>query len=79
MNNNTELYKLMVQKQNEWRKQYYQNQKTKQAIRIICNRRYKSKSHHTLERIQHELEQLGFLDEVTLIEEDNGNKYYEPT
>jgi len=75
--NNTELFKLMVQKQSEWKKQYYENQKAKRLIRIICNRRYESKSHHTLEQIQKELERLGFLEEVTLIEE-NGNKYYEP-
>lgn len=74
--NNTELFKLMVQNQNEWRKQYYQNQKTKQVIRVICNRRYKSKSHHTLEQIQKELKQLGLLDEVTVIEEETGEQYY---
>lgn len=76
--NNTELFKLMVEKQNEWRKHYYETQKAKHLIRVICNRRYKSKSHHTLEQIHKELERLGFLEEVILIEESNGNKYYEP-
>ena len=73
--NNTELFKLMVQKQSEWKKQYYENQKAKRLIRLICNTRYESKSHHTLKQIEKELERLGFLEEVTLIEE-NGNKYY---
>ncbi len=77
MNNNTDLFKLMVQKQSEWKKQYYENQKAKRLIRIICNRRYESKSHQTLEQIHQELERLGFLEEVILIEE-KGNKYYEP-
>jgi len=76
--NNTELFKLMVEKQNEWAKQYHQKQKAKHLIRVICNRRYESKSHHSLEQIKQELERLGFLEEVILIEESNGNKYYEP-
>lgn len=37
--NNTELFKLMVEKQSERRQQYYQSKTVKQIVHAICNRK----------------------------------------
>jgi len=71
------LLKLMVEKQNELRKQYYQNKKSQYVIRTICDKRYKSKGSHTIEEIKKELENLGYLDEVKLTQNIYGELCYE--
>jgi hypothetical protein len=59
-----DLFKLMLQEQQTLRQQYYANEKTKNIIRIICNRRYKSRGNKTLEEIRDSLK--GYLDEMVL-------------
>lgn len=73
----SELFKMIIEKQNVWRKQYHANKKDKQIIRTICNRKYKSKGNKELREIHKSLVNLGFLDEVELVEQTNGNMCYE--
>lgn len=70
---NSELFKRMIEKQNEWRNQFYADKKTRQLIRTICNRKYKSKGNQELEEIHKSLLEMGFLEDVTLVEREYGN------
>ncbi len=74
---NSELFKLMVEKQNEWRDQYYANKKDKRIIRTICNRKYKSKGNKELEEIHNSLIELGLLEEVLLRQTHSGELCYD--
>ena len=69
---NPDLFKLMVEKQGEWRRQYYENQKTKKIIRTICGRNYKIKG---LEEIRDSLK--GYLDEMVLNQTQSGDLCFE--
>lgn len=73
----TQLFKLMVEKQNEWRKQYYANKRNKHIIKTVCNRRYKSKGNKNMEEIKNALLEMGFLDELILKESGSGELCYE--
>ncbi len=70
-----DLFKLMVEKQGEWRRQYYENQKTKRIIRTICNRKYKSKGNKGLEEIRDSLKH--YLDEIVLNQTQSGELCFE--
>lgn len=74
---NTELFQLIVEKQNEWRKQYYANKRTKRVIRTICNRKYKSKGNQDISDIHKSLLDGGFLEEVILRQTHSGELCYE--
>lgn len=69
----SELFKMIVDKQLEWRRRYNSNKKTTQIIRTICNRKYKSKGNKELKEIHKSLLDLGFLEEVKLDEREFGN------
>ena len=70
-----DLFKLMVEKQGEWRRQYYENQKTKKIIRTICNKKYKSKGNKGLEEIRDSLKD--YLDEMVLNQTHSGDLCFE--
>ena len=74
---NIELFTLISQNQNKWRKQYNENKKTLKTIKAVCNRRYKSKSNHSPEQIHKELEKMGVLEQVEL-KKNNDNFFYIP-
>jgi hypothetical protein len=70
-----DLFKLMLQEQQTLRQQYYANQKTKNIIRTICNRKYKSKGDKGLEEIRESLK--GYLDEMILNNSQSGDLCFE--
>lgn len=73
----TELFKLIVQKHNEWRRQYNEDKNNKKIIQRICNRRYKSKGNKEMRDIHNSLVELGFLEEVILHQTHSGELCYE--
>lgn len=74
---NQEQFKRMILQQTEARKQYEADKKNNHLIRTICNRRYKSKGNHDIKEIQKALEEMGFLDDVELVERNNGEMVYQ--
>lgn len=74
---NSDLLKLMIEKQNEWRKQYYADKTNKQIIRTICNRKYKSKGNKGLEEIHKSLSETGVLEEIILSQRESGELCYD--
>lgn len=72
---NEDLFKLMIENQALWRRQYYENKKTKRIIRTICNRKYKSKGNKSLEEIRDSLK--GYLDEMVLNNSQSGELFFE--
>jgi hypothetical protein len=72
---NQELFKLMVEKQNEWRNQYYADKQTKKIIKTICNRKYKSRGNKRLEEIRDTLKD--YLDEMVLKNSQSGELCFE--
>jgi hypothetical protein len=71
------LFQLMVEKQNEWRRQYYANKRNKHIIKTVCNKKYKSKGNRNVSDIHQSLLELGFLDEVILTQTHSGELCYE--
>ena len=69
---NSELFKLMVEKQSEWRRQYYENKRNQKIIRTICNRKYKSKGDNSFDEIYNSLLQTGLVEEVVLEQTQSG-------
>ena len=65
----SDLFQLILKKQNEWRNQYYANKKRKNIITVICNRKYKSKGNKDVHEIHKSLLQLGFLEEDAILQQ----------
>ena len=74
---NSELFKMIVEKQTEWRRRFNANKQTNLIIRTICNRKYKSKGNKELEEIHKSLVDLGYLEEVDLVEQTDGDMCYQ--
>jgi hypothetical protein len=71
----TDLFKLMLEKQKEWRDQYYADNKAKKIIRTITNRKYKSKGNKSIDEINESLK--GVLDEVIITQRETGELCYD--
>lgn len=72
----TEAFKLIVENQNEWRKQYYANKIRKNLVTVICNRKYKSKGNKDINEIYKSLIELGFLEDAILQHRISGDLCY---
>jgi hypothetical protein len=73
----THLFKLMVEKQNELRKQYYENKKRKMLMKVIRNRKYKSKGNKDAEDINKALIEMGFIEEIEELNDLEISKLFE--
>ncbi len=74
----THLFNLMVEKQNEWRKQYYENKKRKMLMKVIRNRKYKSKGNKKdAEYINKALIEMGFIEEIEELDDLEISKLFE--
>lgn len=73
----TETFKLIVGKQNEWRKQYYANKIRKNIVTVICNRKYKSKGNKDINEIYKSLVEMGFLEDAILQHRISGDLCHE--
>jgi hypothetical protein len=75
---NTELFTMILNKQIQWRQEYYANKKDKRIIRTIYNRKYKSKGNKDINEIHKVLVDMGFLeDQLTMIQQQDGNLCYD--
>lgn len=72
-----ELFKIMIANQQLWKQQYYADKRKRILIRNICNRRCESKGLKTNTEIIDMLNQLSFIEEIQLIEFDNGSLHFE--
>lgn len=73
----SEKFRELIEKQCELRRQYNADKKTKQIIKTICNRKYKSKGNKGLEEIHKSLMDMGFLQEIQLIHTQSGELCYD--
>ena len=74
---NPDLFKMMIEKQQEWRDQFMKNKHSKRIIQTITNRKYKSKGNKNMEQIHQDLVELGLLEEITLTQTESGNLCFE--
>ncbi len=72
-----ELFKLMLEKQKEWRNQYYANRKRKNVISVICNRKYKSKGDKDIQEIYDSLVEMGYLEDAIYLHKFSGDICHE--
>ena len=77
--NNTELFKLMVEKQNEQKKQYYENKKQNILMKVIKNRTYKlsQESEDVNKQIYNSLLEMGFIEEIEVFDNLEISNLYE--
>lgn len=69
--NNSDLFKLMVEKQHEKKKEYYNNKKQNILMKVIKNRKYKSLEKHKgddVSKIYNALSEMGFVEEMELLD-----------
>ena len=62
-----ELFQQMIKKQLEWRRLYNKQEKTRHTIRVICNRKYKSRCGKSADEIQAALDEYIMDEKLNLI------------
>lgn len=73
----TETFKLIVENQDKWRKQYYENKLRKNVISVICGRKYKNRGNKNVKEIYDALVEMGYLEDAIYLNKFSGDICHE--